>query len=92
MTNFLKFVLLKLFRAALLVYVDDCFTAEPSETVTSALGCVKFTCATFGLMLEERKERPPSDTIELLGDRVKIFPHELEASLPDRRKTLGVHR
>ena len=84
--EFIKFVLLKLFRAALLVFVDDCFTGEPQETIASSLDSIKVVCKIFGFELEPSKEVTPSQIINLLGARVSISAYEMEVSLPEKKK------
>ena len=85
-TNFVKWLLLVVFRIVISVYVDDIFLIEPSETIDSAFGTVKTVCKRLGFVLEDAKEQLPSINLNLLGAEILISEDVITARLPERKK------
>ena len=83
--QFLKWVLEEFSNVVIAVYVDDIRGAEPLATAESAFATIKAVCALLGLVLDEKKDKPPGKTLELLGAQVAIGPDSIEASLPPRK-------
>ena len=54
-TNFVQFILLRLRKVWLVIYVGDCFCVEPADTIDSESNCIRAACALFGLELEPAK-------------------------------------
>ena len=85
-TNFAKWLLLKVFRIVISVYVDDIFLIETAGTVNSAFQTIKSVCNLLGFVLEDAKEQPPSSKLVLLGAEVSIFDEIVTARLPERKR------
>ena len=67
---FLRWVCAHFFGITLFVYVDDCFVAEPVDTVGSAFSAFRELVELFGLPLDVDKEKRPAAEIDLLGAMV----------------------
>ena len=66
-TQFVVFVLKKVFRVWLGVYVDDLFCLEPELAIEPDRHVIKVLCALLGLELATDKEAPPAMSEMLLG-------------------------
>ena len=84
-TAFPQYVLGKLLRVWMGIYVDDCFCAEPADPAQSAFRTVKEAVAMFCFPLSPPKEVPPTKTIDVLGSSAAISGPVVSAALPDRK-------
>ena len=84
--NFIKWVLLTLFRIVISVYVGDIFLIETSETIDSAFTTVKMVCNQLGFVLEDSKEQTPPRSLNLLCADIMISDDTITARLPERKR------
>ena len=85
-TNFIKRMLLTVFRIAILVYAGDIFIIETTETIESVFDIAKFVLQAIRFALWEIKEQIPPSRLTLLGPEVQISDETITARLPDRGK------
>ena len=71
-TQFVVFVLKRIFRIWIGVYVGDLFCLEPESATESARSSVKQLCALLGLELAPDKEVAPTLSAMLLGAQVTL--------------------
>ena len=84
-TQFVAFVLRKLYRIWIGVYVDDVFCLEPDSTIVSAQLAIKDLCRILGLQLAPDKEIAPTISAMLLGAEVRLSRGFIHATLPPQK-------
>ena len=71
-TQFVVFVLRRVFRVWLGVYVDDLFCLESDVTIESARHVIKELRALLGTELDQDKEVAPTSSSMLLGAKISL--------------------
>ena len=97
--SFLQFPMDKLLDLWLGICVDDCVCVEPESTIRPAMSAIKAICKLLGLMLHDRKDEPPCQSLLFLGAQITVSEgghggtpgaqterlHRLHAQLPGQR-------
>ena len=84
-THFAQFVLERMFRTCVFIYVDDVFAVEPRATVASARNAFRGLTNLLGFELAD-KGQGPAAPIRLLGADVTLGANHVSAPLPPNRK------
>lgn len=82
-----QFVIQKLTKIWMGIYVDDFSCAEPVGTVQSALHTVRAARNLFGLKLEPSKVQPPATSVELLGASIDVGGRQVSAASTSKHKS-----